>query len=78
MFEPLTLFEPIVRVGLTSGDDMDQNTIQGVSRTARGEGMILRWGASYGSSSDGARFAGIWFPNVDNLLWNHDGLHRDG
>jgi CubicO group peptidase (beta-lactamase class C family) len=67
---------PFTRHGLTSGDAGDPGTIQGANAIAKRQGLILRWAASYGSSSD-PRFAGIWMPNPGEVLWNDDGLLDD-
>lgn len=74
VFEPQASI-PLTRHGLTSGDYTDPTTIQGVNFTARKDGLILRWAASYGDGTPaGQRFAGIWQPNPDATLWNNDGL----
>jgi CubicO group peptidase (beta-lactamase class C family) len=64
---------PLTRHGLTSGDVTDLGTIQGMNNSAKSQGLILRWAASYGSATD-PRFAAIWMPNTDIVLWNNDGL----
>jgi len=46
-----------------------------VNFTARADGLILSWAASYGTPAEPA-FAGIWQPNADAVLWNNDGLRR--
>jgi CubicO group peptidase (beta-lactamase class C family) len=72
VFEPQASI-PLTRHGLTSGAYTDPATIQGVNFTARADGLILRWAASYGTTAEPA-FAGIWQPNPDAVLWNNDGL----
>ena len=74
VFEPQASI-PLTRHGLTSGAYTDPTTIQGANFTARADGLILSWAASYGDgTSAGQRFAGIWQPNSDATLWNCDGL----
>jgi CubicO group peptidase (beta-lactamase class C family) len=72
VFEPQAAI-PLTRHGLTSGAYTDPDTIEGVNFTARADGLILSWAASYGTSAEPA-FAGIWQPNPDATLWNNDGL----
>jgi CubicO group peptidase (beta-lactamase class C family) len=64
---------PLTRDGMPSGDISDPNTIEGMNDVARGQGLILHWCASYGSTAD-PRFAAIWMPNTGNVLWNNDGI----
>jgi CubicO group peptidase (beta-lactamase class C family) len=63
---------PLTRHLLKWGDSSDTGTIQGMNALAKGQGLILRWAAAYGDSSD-PRFAGIWVPN-GKTLWNADGV----
>ena len=72
VFEPQASI-PLTRHGLTGGSYNDPATIQGVNFSARADGLILSWAASYGTSADPV-FAGIWQPNPDATLWNCDGL----
>ena len=72
VFEPQASI-PLTRHGLTGGSYNDPATIQGVNFSARADGLILSWAASYGTSADPV-FAGIWQPNLDATLWNCDGL----
>ncbi len=48
-------------------------TFQAMVGRARRQGLILRWAASYGDSSDNA-FTAVWVPNTAQTLWNNDGL----
>jgi CubicO group peptidase (beta-lactamase class C family) len=48
-------------------------TFQAMVGQTRRQGLILRWAASYGDSSDNA-FAAVWVPNTAQTLWNNDGL----
>ena len=64
---------PLTRHGLTSGAVTNPATIQGVDTTARNDGLVLHWAASYGTAAD-RRFAGIWTPNTRAVLWNNDGI----
>jgi CubicO group peptidase (beta-lactamase class C family) len=64
---------PLTRHRLTTGEDTDLNTIQGMNKLAKSEGLILRSLASYGDSGD-PRFAAVWMPNPDRTLWNNDSL----
>jgi CubicO group peptidase (beta-lactamase class C family) len=48
-------------------------TIQAMVGQARRQGLILRWAASYGDSSNPA-FAAVWVPNAGQTLWNNDGV----
>ena len=74
VFEPQASI-PLTRHGLTSGAYTDPATIQRANFAARADGLILSWAASYGDgTSAGQRFAGIWQPNPDAVLWNCDGL----
>ena len=75
VFEPLDPI-PLTRHGLTSGAVTDPATIQGMDTTARNDGLVLHWAASYGSAAD-PRFAAIWMPNPRAVLWNNDGLLDD-
>jgi CubicO group peptidase (beta-lactamase class C family) len=75
VFEPLNPI-PLTRHGLTSGPVTDPATIQGADTTARNDGLVLHWAASYGSAAD-PRFAAIWMPNTRAVLWNNDGLLDD-
>jgi CubicO group peptidase (beta-lactamase class C family) len=72
VFQPQTPI-PLTRLRLTSGGDGDLGTIQGMNKKAKSEGLILRCAASYGDPRD-ARFAAIWEPNPDKVLWNVSGL----
>jgi CubicO group peptidase (beta-lactamase class C family) len=72
VFQPQTPI-PRTRHRLRSGNDGDLGTIQGMNKKAKSEGLILRWAASYGDPAD-PRFAAIWEPNPDKILWNADGL----
>lgn len=67
---------PLTHHGLTTGDITDPNTIEGMNSVARGQGRILHWCASYGTTAD-PRFAAIWVPNADADLWNNEGLADD-
>ncbi len=67
---------PLTRHGLTSGPVTDPTTIQGMNNTARNDGLVLHWAASYGTAAD-PRFAAIWMPNTRAVLWNNDGLVDD-
>ncbi|NJO17043.1 MAG: hypothetical protein HC877_15275 [Thioploca sp.] len=42
----------LTRHGLRSGKDNDLNTIQGMNKKAKDDGLILRWAAVYGDSGD--------------------------
>ena len=64
---------PLTRHGLKSGEDTDLKTIEGMTKKAKLDGLILRWAASYGDEDD-PRFAAIWTPNEDKTLWSTDGL----
>jgi CubicO group peptidase (beta-lactamase class C family) len=64
---------PLTRFGLRSGDDTDLKTIEGRTKKAKVDGLILRWAASYGGEDD-PRFAAIWTRNEDKTLWSTDGL----
>jgi CubicO group peptidase (beta-lactamase class C family) len=64
---------PLTRFGLKSGDDTDLKTIEGMTKKAKLDGLILRWAASYGDEDD-PRFAAIWTPNNEKTLWSTDGL----
>ena len=68
---------PLTRHRLTSGSDKDLNTIQGMNSKARTDGLIPRWLAVYGDAGS-PRFAGIWVPNPDKVVWNADGLVETG
>jgi CubicO group peptidase (beta-lactamase class C family) len=72
VFQPQTPI-PLTRHKLRSGDASDLGTIQGMNAKAKSEGLMLRWAASYGDSSD-PRYAAIWVPNPTKVLWNADGL----
>jgi CubicO group peptidase (beta-lactamase class C family) len=75
VFQPQTVI-PLTRHGLTSGADSDPGTIQGMNQTAKNQGLVLHWAASYGTADD-PRFAAIWMPNTGPILWNNDGLLED-
>jgi len=72
VFEPMNPI-PLTRFGLTSGDPASTDTIQGMDASARKQGLILRWAASYGNAAN-QRFAAIWMPDTDTSLWNNDGI----
>jgi CubicO group peptidase (beta-lactamase class C family) len=67
--DPLWLIRPMLK----SGTSTDKATIEGMSRQARRDGRILRCVAPYGSAAD-LRFAAIWAPNPDKIVWNADGI----
>jgi CubicO group peptidase (beta-lactamase class C family) len=75
VFEPQSPI-PLTRHGLTSGSVSDPATIQGMNNTAKNDGLLLRWAASYGTEADPG-FAAIWTPNTGAVLWNNDGLLDD-
>lgn len=64
---------PLTRHLLRSGQPDDLNTIQGMNKKAKEDGLILRWAAVYGDEGD-PRFAAIWVPNTENTVWNADGV----
>ena len=65
---------PLTRHRLSTGTDPnDLNTIQGMNKKAKSDGLILRWAASYGDSGSPG-FAAIWEPDPDRTLWNNDGV----
>lgn len=64
---------PLTRHRLRSGSANDPNTIQGMNKRAKENGLILSWVTVYGSSSD-PRFAAIWTLNTENVIWNADGI----
>lgn len=64
---------PLTRHRLRSGKDGDLNTIQGMNKKAKEDGMILRWAAVYGGSED-PHFVAIWVPNTGKVVWNADGV----
>lgn len=68
---------PLTRHRLRSGADTDLNTIQGMNKKAKNDGLILRWATVYGDSSD-PRYAAIWMPNTENTVWNADGVLETG
>jgi CubicO group peptidase (beta-lactamase class C family) len=68
---------PLTRHRLHSGNDSDLNTIQGMNKKAKDDGLILRWAAVYGDSVD-PRYAAIWVPNTANEIWNADGVNETG
>jgi CubicO group peptidase (beta-lactamase class C family) len=76
VFEPQNPI-PLTRHGLLSGSSNDTNTIQGMNALAKQQGLILRWAASYGDSSN-QRFAAIWVPNPGKTMWNADGVAESG
>jgi hypothetical protein len=76
VFEPASQI-PLTHHRLTSGDDSDPNTIQGINKTAHTNGLIPLWLAVYGDSSS-PMFAGIWVPNTEMVVWNADGLVDSG
>lgn len=68
---------PLTRHRLTSGNDNDLNTVQGMNKKAKGDGLILRWASVYGDTGD-PRYAAIWVPNTRNEVWNADGVFEAG
>jgi Bacterial tandem repeat domain 1 len=72
VFEPQSPI-PLTRHRLRSGQDDDLNTIQGMNKKAKDDGLILRWAAVYGDSSD-PRYAAVWVPNTRKVVWNADGV----
>lgn len=68
---------PLTRHRLRSGDDDDLNTIQGMNKKAKDDGLILCWAAVYGDAAD-PRYAAIWVPNTGNVVWNADGVLETG
>ncbi len=64
---------PLTRHGLLSGQENDPNTIQGMNKKAKEDGLILRWATSYGSILS-PRYAAIWVVNSDKVIWNADGV----
>lgn len=72
VFQPMSPI-PLTRHGLTSGSDSDLATIQGMNKKAHADGLIPRWLAVYGAAND-PRFAAVWVPNTDKVIWNADGL----
>jgi CubicO group peptidase (beta-lactamase class C family) len=63
----------LIRPKLKSGSSTDKATIEGMNRQARRDGRILRCVAAYGGAAD-LRFAAIWAPNPDKIVWNADGI----
>jgi CubicO group peptidase (beta-lactamase class C family) len=76
VFQPMKPI-PLTRHRLKSGADDDVDTIQGMNKKAHAEGLIPRWLAVYGDADD-PRFAAIWVPNTDKVIWNADGLVETG
>lgn len=76
VFEPQTPI-PLTRHRLKSGADSDLETIQGMNRKAKIDGLILRWAAMYGDTSN-PRWAAIWGPNMGRVTWNADGVLETG
>jgi len=76
VFQPASPI-PLTRHRLTSGSPDDPNTIQGMNRQARKDGLIPRWLAVYGDASS-PMFAAVWVPNTDKVVWNADGLVETG
>jgi hypothetical protein len=72
VFQPQSAI-PLTRHRLLSGKDDDLNTIQGMNKKAKDDGLVLRWAAMYGDSDD-PRFAAIWVPNTGKVVWNADGI----
>ncbi|HEY3227771.1 MAG TPA: serine hydrolase, partial [Roseiflexaceae bacterium] len=68
---------PLTRHGLRSGKDDNLQTIQGMNKKARDDGLILRWAALYGDLDD-PRYAAVWVPNTGNVVWNADGVAETG
>ncbi len=68
---------PLTRHRLHSGQDTDLNTIQGMNKKAKDDGLILHWAAVYGDSGD-PRYAAIWMPNTARAVWNADGVLETG
>ena len=58
---------PLTRHRLRSGGDDDLNTIQGMNKKAKNDGLILRWTAVYGDAND-PRYAAIWISNTDKTV----------
>jgi CubicO group peptidase (beta-lactamase class C family) len=63
---------PLTRHRLKNGEDTDLETIQGMNKKAKLDGLILRWADSY-SDVVNPRFTAIWTPNTDKTIWNADG-----
>src|SRR5436305_5588040 len=76
VFQPMSPI-PLTRHILKSGDDNDLKTIQGMNKKAHADGLIPRWLAVYGDAND-PRFAAVWVPNTDKVIWNADGLVETG
>lgn len=64
---------PLTRHLLKSGQNTDLNTIEGMNKKAKDDGLILHWSAVYGDAND-PRYAAIWMPNTKNVVWNADGV----
>nr|HEX4313118.1 serine hydrolase domain-containing protein [Kofleriaceae bacterium] len=68
----------VASLAMTNGSATDSRTIQYAMAAYKAAGLILRWGAIYGSASD-PRFAAIWAPQgSDPYLWNADGVLESG
>jgi CubicO group peptidase (beta-lactamase class C family) len=74
VFEPQSPI-PLTRHRLSSGSDDDPDTIEGMNKRAKDDGLLLRWAAVYGDSGD-PRYAAIWVPNTRRAVWNADGVHE--
>ena len=68
---------PLTRLRLRSGAGDNLDTIQGMNRKARIDGLILRSASCYGSGIN-PRYAAIWVPNPGKVTWNADGVFDDG
>lgn len=64
---------PLTRHRLKGGEDTDLDTIQGMNKQAKLDGLIPRWIDSYGTASD-PRYCAVWMPNTDKTIWNADGM----
>ncbi len=67
----------LTRFGLRSGKDTDLESIQGMNKKVKDDGLILHSAAVYGDAAT-PRYCAIWMPNTAKTIWNADGVNETG